>query len=74
MFHFKNTGSECPWQSQRCQRFMPAFQKNVLKKREEKNPERFYFLRRFANVVFGGPRMLINLNKQTKTLTSIKYC
>lgn len=54
---------------------MPAFQINVLKKRErKKKPKDLCFLRRFANVVFGGPRMLINLNKQTKTLTSIKYC
>ena len=53
---------------------MPAFQRNVLKKREKKNQKDFCFLRTFANVVFGGPRMLINLNKQTKTLTSIKYC
>lgn len=54
---------------------MPTFQIRVLKKREKKkNNKDFCFLRRFANVVFGGRAMLINLNKQTKTLTSIKYC
>lgn len=44
------------------------------KNEREINPTGFLLPWEVINVVFGGPGILINLHRQTKTLTSIKYC
>lgn len=71
--YFGAPGRECPSRAE-MEQLRDVWKGREKKAQRETNPARFLLPQEVINVLLGDPGMLINLHRQTKTLTSIKYC